>query len=167
MTVSEMAREKAPECTGSIARCMNKHEIRISKKVQMRLAAELIANELPNVPDVRRSLTGKDVIHQPGCHTGTAIQRPVKHGVSWTTIGTSSACILRMHIGVMQGSLTRPDLQREMKYLEKLLYKNRNQHRESQHFHRLQEVSLSFRNFCHGFMRQARLRPAKQAHTHS
>jgi len=147
MTVSEMARERALECTGSIVRCMNKHKIRISKKVQMRLAAELIADGLPNVPDVRRSLTGKDVIHQPGCHTGTAIQRTVRHGVSWTTRGTSSACILRIHIGVMQGSLTRPDLQREMKYLEKLLYKNRNQHRESQHFHRLQEVSLSFPEF--------------------
>ena len=44
----------------------------------------------------------------------------------------------------MQGSLTRPDLKREMKYLEKLLYKNRNQHRESQHFRRLQEASLSW-----------------------
>ena len=44
----------------------------------------------------------------------------------------------------MQGSLTRPDLKREMKYLEKLLYKNKNQHRESQHFRRLREASLAW-----------------------
>ena len=49
----------------------------------------------------------------------------------------------------MQGSLTRPDLKREMKYLEKLLYKNRNQHRESQHFRRLQEASPSFSGLMH------------------
>ena len=42
----------------------------------------------------------------------------------------------------MQGSLTRPDLKRETQYLEKLLYKNKKQHRASQHFRRLQEASI-------------------------
>ena len=39
-----------------------------------------------------------------------------------------------------QAALARPDLWREVTLLEKLLYKNANQHRGAQHFQRLQEV---------------------------
>ena len=40
----------------------------------------------------------------------------------------------------LQGELARPDLWQEYLLLEKLLYKNANQHRGAQHFQRLQEV---------------------------
>jgi hypothetical protein len=40
----------------------------------------------------------------------------------------------------LQGELARLDLWQEYLLLEKLLYKNTNQHRGAQHFQRLQEV---------------------------
>jgi hypothetical protein len=40
----------------------------------------------------------------------------------------------------LQGSLARVDLWQELQLLEKLLYKNKNQHQGAQHFQRLQEV---------------------------
>ena len=43
----------------------------------------------------------------------------------------------------MQGNLTRPEVKLEMRLLEKLLYKNKSQHRQSQHYRRLEEVCLS------------------------
>ncbi len=42
----------------------------------------------------------------------------------------------------VQGSLTRPDLVREMAYLERLLYKNKQQHRSSRHFQQLLDVRI-------------------------
>ena len=39
-----------------------------------------------------------------------------------------------------QGALARTDLARETALLERLLYKNKQQHRGSQHFRRLMEV---------------------------
>ena len=42
----------------------------------------------------------------------------------------------------LQGELARPDLWQECLLLEKLLYKNANQHRGAQHFQRLQEVRV-------------------------
>lgn len=40
----------------------------------------------------------------------------------------------------LQGALGRPDLWQELQLLDKLLYKNSNQHRSAQHYQRLQEV---------------------------
>ncbi|CAL8470705.1 g10247 [Coccomyxa elongata] len=45
-----------------------------------------------------------------------------------------------VNFAVLQGSLTRPDLVREMAYLERLLYKNKQQHRSSRHFQQLLDV---------------------------
>ncbi|KAL4855851.1 hypothetical protein ACK3TF_003618 [Chlorella vulgaris] len=42
--------------------------------------------------------------------------------------------------GSLEGALARPDLWQEYQLLDKLLYKNANQHHGSQHFHALQEV---------------------------
>ena len=43
----------------------------------------------------------------------------------------------------MQGNLTRPEVKLEIRLLENLLYKNKSQHRQSQHYRRLEEVCLS------------------------
>ncbi|BDA45714.1 hypothetical protein COCOBI_07-5010 [Coccomyxa sp. Obi] len=45
-----------------------------------------------------------------------------------------------VNFALLQGSLTRPDLVREMAYLERLLYKNKQQHRSSRHFQQLFDV---------------------------
>lgn len=52
-------------------------------------------------------------------------------------------CVMKIIVLFMtpQGSLTRPDLVREMAYLERLLYKNKQQHRTSGHFQQLIDVS--------------------------
>ena len=87
--------------------------------------------------------TCKDVVSEPCAHTGANDEQCVSyvrdlHKTPGLDVKADDLSL------AMQGSLTRPDLKREMKYLEKLLYKNRNQHRESQHFRRLEEASPSW-----------------------
>lgn len=57
-----------------------------------------------------------------------------------------------------QDALARPDLWQEVELLEKLLYKNSNQHRGSLHFQRLQEVRRRRRQplccLCHSRLPQ-------------
>ncbi|KAK9903949.1 hypothetical protein WJX75_001135 [Coccomyxa subellipsoidea] len=48
--------------------------------------------------------------------------------------------MIPVNFALLQGSLTRPDLVREMAYLERLLYKNKQQHRTSGHFQQLIDV---------------------------
>lgn len=49
---------------------------------------------------------------------------------------------------MLQGALARPDLWQEYQLLDKLLYKNANQHHSSQHFHALQEVTAAPQMRC-------------------
>lgn len=59
------------------------------------------------------------------------------------TVGVNSVSRITKETTMgVQGSLTRPDLVREMAYLERLLYKNKQQHRSSRHFQQLLDVRI-------------------------
>lgn len=49
-----------------------------------------------------------------------------------------------MTLAALQGALARTDLARETALLERLLYKNKQQHRGSLHFRRLMEAGPPF-----------------------